>query len=211
MDKKKIFNGIIITDILLTLLFIIVLPTQISIRIDNSGNVMYGSKFINLIWIIILVLVSVFINNLAKLHSDKEQIMYKIGMSIAVIWGIVILCIGLLTACGANETSSKVSDATQAVTEKIDVLLTEVSGKISDEEKEEKYIQYIEDYLNEPLIKMEEIEDIDIELVHEGKAYEVTVKIDYADSVQSTETINEVIEEGLQKFLPGDCKKFCVN
>ena len=112
------------------------------------------------------------------------------------------LLIGLLTACGAKETSSKVSDATQPVTEKIDVLLTEVSGKISDEEKEEKYIQYIEDYLNETLIKVEGIEDIDIELTHEGEAYDVTVKIDYADSVQSVETINEAIEESLQKFLP---------
>ena len=94
------------------------------------------------------------------------------------------LLIGLFTACGAKENRP------------------EVSGKISDEEKEEKYLQYIEDYLNETLIKMEEIEDIDIEFAHEGKAYDVTVKIDYADSVQSTETINEAIEEGLQKFLP---------
>lgn len=112
------------------------------------------------------------------------------------------LLIGLFTACGAKENRPEVSDATQPVTEKIDVLLTNASGKISDEEKEEKYIQYIEDYLNETLIKVEGIEDIDIELAHEGEAYDVTVKIDYADSVQSVETINEAIEESLQKFLP---------
>ena len=96
MNKKKTFNKLIVIDIIFTLLFIMILPMQIPIRIDNTGNVMYGNKLVNFVWIIVLVLISVFINNLAKMCSDKKHTIYKIGMSIAILWGGIICGFGCL-------------------------------------------------------------------------------------------------------------------
>ena len=36
------------------------------------------------------MLIDVFINNLAKLCSDKEHTIYSIGMGIAILWGGII-------------------------------------------------------------------------------------------------------------------------
>ena len=94
MNKKKVFNKIIVIDIIVALLFILILPMQIPIRIDNLGNVMYGNKLINFVWIVVLVLIGGFINNLAKVFSDKEHIIYRVGMSIAILWGGVICGFG---------------------------------------------------------------------------------------------------------------------
>lgn len=96
----------------------------------------------------------------------------------------VFLVICIISACGKTEIN-----------------YNEISG-MSNEEKEQKYIEYLTDEIKEVLMGYDEINNIDIEITGGIDTWNVNVKIDYTDLPMSVTEMNQSIEDILANFLP---------
>lgn len=80
------------------------------------------------------------------------------------------------------------------------VLLTDGSYDVS--EKEEKYTEYIKEYLQEKFLEIEGIDNISINIVREENVDCVDVEVVFDESMQEKEALIESIEMVLMKIFP---------
>ncbi len=106
---------------------------------------------------------------------------------------VLILMICMDTACGKKED------------ENVLINYSEMSS-MSDEEKEQKYMEYLADVVKEALAGQAGINDIDIEINSDADIWSVNVIIDYSDSLSDVAEMNQSIEEALAKFFPEGTK-----
>ena len=108
---------------------------------------------------------------------------------------VCIIClICMVTACAKEDIYNGESDSVQRVDweEKV----------FSEGEKAQKQVQYQKDYIKNTLTKIDGVDDVEIEIVCEGDAFEVNATVDYASSLQNIEDMNKSIEEALKNYFP---------
>ena len=105
----------------------------------------------------------------------------------------VFLMIFMVTACGKKE-------------EEYELINYNGTSGMSDEEKEQKYMEYLADEVKEAFMSRDVINDVDIEITSDTDIWTVDVKIDYSDSLPDVTEMNKSIEEALTKFFPEGTK-----
>lgn len=118
---------------------------------------------------------------------------------------LIFVCLMLLTGCGSDgrkmaygelnvlESSEKENTVEQ-------VLLTDGSYDVS--EKDEKYTEYIKEYLRGKFLEIEGIDNISINIVREEDVDSVDVEVVFGEPMQEKEALIESIEMVLMKYFP---------
>lgn len=120
--------------------------------------------------------------------------------------GLVLATIGLLTACGATGTTGTANtsdyDADTMISTNIqdlgteEYLLTENDSVATDEEKQEKYIHYLEGVLADDIAKaFPSVKDADVALVGTDEIVQVNICLDLEEELaeDSIVTIAEAV------------------
>lgn len=106
---------------------------------------------------------------------------------------VLFLMICMVTACGKKEDEY--------------VLISDHGiSCMSDEEKEQEYMECLADEVKEAFGGHDDINDIDIEITSDTGIWNVNVTIDYSDSLLDVTEMNQRIEEALTKFFPEGTK-----
>ena len=104
---------------------------------------------------------------------------------------LLILC--MVAACGKKEDEYVSANYSSG-------------SNMSDEDREQQYMEYLADEVKQAFSSHDGINDIDIEITSYTDVWNVNVKVDYSDSQLDTTEMNQSIEEALTKFFPEGTK-----
>ena len=104
----------------------------------------------------------------------------------------------LLTGCGLNIEEINVSES---IAEEKDIERNSWLDNSDSVSKEEKYTEYMKEYLQEKLMEIEGVDNIFID-VASMEADKVNVEVIFDDSIQGKEDVMKSMEIALAEFFP---------
>lgn len=107
---------------------------------------------------------------------------------------VLFVMVWMITACGVRNTTEYVLFDSGQV------------SNLSVGEREQQYLQFLENNVKEALRDLDVINDVNVEITDDAGVLDVTVEIDYSDVLSDTSVIGKSIEESLAKFFPEGTK-----